>query len=49
MSEVPSDHTKPLPEHGVALYLTYLMLPIMRHDEDNPTEIRVVPMIQSRN
>lgn len=49
MSEVPAGYTKPLPEHGDALYLTNLILPIMRHDEDIFTEVRVVPMIQSRN
>ena len=49
MSEVPPDHTKPLPEHGDALYLTNLILPIMRHDDNTAQEVRVVPMIQSRN
>ena len=49
MSEVPDGYIKPLPEHGDALYLTHLILPIQRHDEDLITEVRVVPMIQSRN
>lgn len=49
MSEVPAGHTKPLPESGDALYLTNLILPIMRHDEDAFEEVRVVPMICSRN
>ena len=49
MSEVPSGYTKPLPEYGDALYLTNLILPIMHYDEDQFAEVRVVPMIQSRN
>lgn len=46
---VPDGYTKPLPESGDALYLTNLILPIMRHDENVFEECRVVPMIQSRN
>ena len=49
MSEVPSGYTKPLPEYGDALYLTNLILPIMRSHENAFEEVRVVPMIQSRN
>ena len=51
VSEVPAGYTKPLPEHGDALYLTNLILPIMRHDGEYAlvADFRVVPMIQSRN
>lgn len=43
------DDMPPLPEAGDALYLAYLFLPIMRHDEDEAETVRVVPMIMSRN
>ena len=46
---MPDGYTKPLPESGDALYLTNLILPIQRHDEDLFEEVRVVPMICSRN
>jgi hypothetical protein len=46
---VPDGYTKPLPESGDALYITNLLLPIMRHDDNAFDEVRVVPMVQSRN
>lgn len=47
--EVPADHTKPLPESGDALYLVNLILPIMFSDENDFLEVRIVPMVMSRN
>lgn len=46
---VPDGYTKPLPESGDALYIISLILPIMHHDDEDFEEVRVVPMIQSRN
>jgi hypothetical protein len=46
---VHPDDKLPVPEHGDALFLAYLFLPIMRHYEDKAEQIKVVPMIMSRN
>ena len=37
------------PADGQALFLAYLILPIMYHDEDIAETVKVIPMILSRN
>ena len=46
---ISDGHRHPIPESGPALYLVYLILPVMRCDANAYHDAYTVPVLMSRN